>query len=137
MPDFCFHLISVKNGQIFTQFYIFIFIDKIYVYDLFVTELWLLIHGRISLPLSIFRTNGHSLTKLYKCIYIDKICVKRIFTCFLVQISNKVMALDWQQNFVSAQYLMTLDRISPNFVNVYIFIRYMLGGCYLPYFVFL
>ena len=63
-----------------------------------------LAHSRISFPLSIFRTNGQNLTKLYKCIYIDKICVNRIFTCYLLQ-SNKVMALDWQQNFVSAQYL--------------------------------
>ena len=94
-----------KTDRFFTKFYIFILIDKIYVIDLFVTELWLLIHGRISLPLSIFRTNGQNFTKLYKCIYIDKICVKRVFTCYLVQISNKVMALDWQQNFVSAQYL--------------------------------
>ena len=60
---------------------------------------------RISFPLSIFRTNGQNLTKLYKGIYIDKICVNRIFTCYLLQICNKVMALDWQQNFVSVQYL--------------------------------
>ena len=33
------------------------------------------------------------------------ICVNSIFTCYLLQICNKVMALDWQQNFVSVQYL--------------------------------
>ena len=71
----------------------------------YLQQLWPLLHVRISFPLSIFRTNGQNLTKLYKCIYIDNICVKRTFTCYLSQILNKVMALDWQQNFVSAQYL--------------------------------
>ena len=60
---------------------------------------------RILVLLNIFRTNGQNLTRLYKCIYIDKICVNRIFTCYLLQICNKVMALVWQQDFVSVQYL--------------------------------
>ena len=60
---------------------------------------------RILVLLSFFRTNGQNLTGLYKCIYIDKICVNRIFTCYLLQICNKVMALVWQQDFVSVQYL--------------------------------
>ena len=60
---------------------------------------------RILVLLNIFRTNGQNLTRLYKCIYIDKICVNRSFTCYLLQICNKVMALVWQQDFVSVQYL--------------------------------
>ena len=108
MPDFCFHLISCeKNGQIFTKFYIFIFIDKIYVYDLFVTELWLLIHGRISLPLSIFRTNGQNLTKLYKCIYIDKICVNRILPVILYKLVTKLWPLIGNRILFLRNILMT------------------------------
>ena len=33
------------------------------------------------------------------------------------------MALDLHQNFVSAQYLEQIDRISPNFENVFILTR--------------
>ena len=53
----------------------------------------LLIHVRISFPLSIFRTNGQNLTKLYKCIYIDKICVNRILPVILHKFVTKLWPL--------------------------------------------
>ena len=75
------------------------------IFCLFVTELQPLMDVRFCFLLNIFRTYGQNLTRLYKCIYIDKICVNRIFTCYLLQIYNKVIVLDWQHNFVSSQYL--------------------------------
>ena len=48
-----------------------------------------------------------SFTKLYICIYIDKIYVE-IATFHILLICNRVMALDWCQNFVSSQYLWDL-----------------------------
>ena len=54
--------------------------------------------------LNILRMNRWNLTKFCICIDIDKIGVG-IGMCQIAQISNRLMALDHCQNFVSAQYL--------------------------------
>ena len=57
----------------------------------FITELWSFIDVRLSFPYNIFRTNWQNLTKFCKWIDVDNIY-------------KRVMALNWCQNFVSAQY---------------------------------
>ena len=70
----------------------------------FIKELWPLIDGGILFPLNILRTNWWSLTRFCICIDIDKLQVG-IVRCQFSQINYRVMALDWCQNFISAQYL--------------------------------
>ena len=70
----------------------------------FIKELRPLIDVRTSLSLNILNTNWWISTKFCICIDNDKILVG-IVTCQLPQLYKRVMALDWCQNFVSAQYL--------------------------------
>ena len=53
----------------------------------------------------IYRTNWYNLTKFWICIDIDKIYVGIAIKHQFSFIYNRVMALEWCQNFVSAQYL--------------------------------
>ena len=94
----------------------------------FIWELWPLIDIRISFPLNILRTNWSNLTKFCTCIDIDKIKDK-IVTRQFSQIYNRVIALDWCQNFVSAQYPSweQIDRIWPNFAYALILTWSRLG----------
>ena len=56
--------------------------------------------------------------------HIDKIYVTYHF---FLQISNRDMALDWPQNFVSAQRLENKSILSPNFIYAFIFTKSRLG----------
>ena len=70
----------------------------------FSTELWTLNDVKISFPLNILSMNKWILTKFCTCIKINNIyigIVKRPFW----SICYRVTALEWSQNFVSAQYL--------------------------------
>ena len=67
-------------------------------------ELRPLINIRIEFLLNILKTNRPIKTKLCMYIIIDKIYVGNVSHCFS-QICNRVMALDWRQNLVFAQYL--------------------------------
>ena len=57
----------------------------------------------ILFPLNISRMNEWNLTKFGICIHIDEISVW-IVMLKIVQIYNRVMALDLSQNFISTQF---------------------------------
>ena len=111
MPKFCFRSISWERIDRISQNFIYALILTrsrfgllSVIFGTFVPELWPLIYSKILFPLNILRTSWQNFTKLYICIYIDKIYVE-IATFHILLICNRVMALDWCQNFVSSQYL--------------------------------
>ena len=98
------------DGQNFTKFCIHFIIDMFYVcfvnchFRKFATELRPLIYVRNIFLLNILRMDGQNSTKFCIHIIIDKIYVGKVKSHFL-QICNGVMALDWCQKLVFAQYL--------------------------------
>ena len=70
----------------------------------FSTELWPLIDVEILYMLNILWTSWWILIKFCKCIDTDKMYVRTITNYFSL-FFNWVIALDWCQNFVYAQYL--------------------------------
>ena len=77
------------------------------IFCTFVPELWPLIYSQNWFLSNILRANGQILIKLYITIYTDKIYLG-IASCHFSQISKRVLALDWCQNYVTTQYPETL-----------------------------
>ena len=85
-----------------------------FIFGQFLTELWPLIEVRILFMLNILWINLWILIKFCICIDIDKMQIWVIEQYFPF-IFNRVMALDWCQTIVYAQYfvyqLMDFDKI--------------------------
>ena len=90
------------DGQNLTKFCIHISIDKVWValvfFLIFATELQPLIDTEIGVCSISFRMDGQNLNKFCIDIFFDKIYVGKMKRHFS-QICNRVMALDWCQNW--------------------------------------
>ena len=106
-PDWCKNVLFLNilrtNGWILIKFCMCILYLMHIIFGQFLTELWPLMDVRLLFMLNILCINLWISIKFCICTNIDKMQIWMIEQYFSF-IFNRVMALDWCQNFVYAQY---------------------------------